>query len=332
MNQYSCYQLFKDLKNDELKITYGRCIQNSTLLLKSKSDYMDYFNDEVNFVKFLRVINVETLGSAYCKITKTKFDPRDPTYFFEKESIIKVIVESLPIRKKTLQRKNKANAAKIGEKPLQIQAKKMFQKIIERSKRRGHDLPKLSFETFFEWIIKSTPFEILFAEWDKNGRQEKEIPSVNRIDNEKGYSLKNMEVITWGENDALNLCEKQMDIRDNNDGHWSRKSPVDPDSYHLIRNESMIQYLKTEKEKIILFGNTQKIKFGKGIEILTANNLLSIFPTNKLKLFSEKMNCVRFAGAKEKFLMIDSILMSLPCPRIRGSLSRIEVEIAGDFN
>ena len=329
MNKYSSYNLFQKMKVGEFKSTYERCLQISPFVLKSKSDYLEYFDSSVNFIKFMRVVSFETLESVYFKKPKEKYGSYN---YFEKENIYKDIVQELPTRMNSLHWNEKHDQIKIIELEPRKLGNRMYQKIIERSKRREHLPPKYAFEEFYEWLTKKTKFLFLFSEWVRKGKDSKDIPSVNRLKNDIGYLFENMEVITWGENDAINLCEKQNNMNSNNDGHWYRKTPVDSDAYHLIRNEFMVEYLKKEKELIIEFGNTLKVKFGKNTESDTSDKILFKFSINQLKLFSEQMRCIKLMGPIQgKVELVNSILVSLPCPMIRGSHQRPEVFEIDEF-
>lgn len=49
-------------------------------------------------------------------------------------------------------------------------------------------------------FIKNKRFERLFKEWQKSGYKKEMKPTVDRIDCLKGYTLKNIQVLTWAEN------------------------------------------------------------------------------------------------------------------------------------
>ena len=68
------------------------------------------------------------------------------------------------------------------------------------SKRRGHPCPSYVFEAFEEWIISQPNFKYLYDQWVVSGYERRLSPSVDRIDDGKGYSLKNIRLVTWFEN------------------------------------------------------------------------------------------------------------------------------------
>lgn len=70
-------------------------------------------------------------------------------------------------------------------------------------KRRGF---KLNFtkSDFIEWLYKNRErFNYLFSAWEKNNWDVNYTPSVNRLDDTKGYSLDNLELLTWRRNNEL---------------------------------------------------------------------------------------------------------------------------------
>lgn len=58
----------------------------------------------------------------------------------------------------------------------------------------------LSKEDFYNWSLGSEKFHQLFNEWKNSGYQRKLTPSVDRVNSCSGYSLDNMEWVTFSEN------------------------------------------------------------------------------------------------------------------------------------
>lgn len=63
--------------------------------------------------------------------------------------------------------------------------------------------PLLDKEQFYSWSIANRDFNNLFKAWEVGGYARKNTPSINRINSSFGYSLDNMEWITFSENCAL---------------------------------------------------------------------------------------------------------------------------------
>ena len=68
------------------------------------------------------------------------------------------------------------------------------------SKHRGHYPPLYSFDEFYDWITKGLSFNHIFDNWENSGYMKKLKPSVDRLDDTKGYSLGNIRLVTWEEN------------------------------------------------------------------------------------------------------------------------------------
>ena len=62
----------------------------------------------------------------------------------------------------------------------------------------GKDL--LSRAEFYEWAESSGDFHSLFSAWEISGYERKSTPSVDRVDPSKGYTVENMEWVTFSEN------------------------------------------------------------------------------------------------------------------------------------
>ena len=70
------------------------------------------------------------------------------------------------------------------------------------SKKRGHPLPTYSNEDLQDWLSSQTLFHHLFHLWENSNYDKLLIPSVDRIDDDEGYSFSNIQLMTWSENKA----------------------------------------------------------------------------------------------------------------------------------
>lgn len=68
------------------------------------------------------------------------------------------------------------------------------------SDRRKHNLPIYTKEEFKDWLFSQELFNIIYDKWVKSGYEKDLKPSVDRLDDYKGYSFDNIRLITWGEN------------------------------------------------------------------------------------------------------------------------------------
>ncbi len=69
------------------------------------------------------------------------------------------------------------------------------------SKRRGHIPPNYTIEELREWVLeRDTLFIELFTEWVDSGFDRWKRPSFDRIDNDKPYTLDNIQLMTAYDN------------------------------------------------------------------------------------------------------------------------------------
>jgi len=78
--------------------------------------------------------------------------------------------------------------------------KKIYHNQVRASKMRGHSQPAYSLSDLTSWILGEVEFRVLFDAWQEGGYDKWLAPSVDRIDNQYGYSLENVRLVTWQEN------------------------------------------------------------------------------------------------------------------------------------
>jgi len=71
------------------------------------------------------------------------------------------------------------------------------------SRIRLHDLPSYSIQELREWAYSQKIFHELYDTWKASGYQKDLIPSFDRLDNECSYTLSNLQIVTWAENNRL---------------------------------------------------------------------------------------------------------------------------------
>lgn len=88
------------------------------------------------------------------------------------------------------------------------------------SKNRGHDKPTYTVKWLSEWIMSKKLFHDLFCVYEKSGYKSDLAPSVDRIDDFKGYTKENIQLTTWGEN------KRKYNIDRKNNINHRQSSPV----------------------------------------------------------------------------------------------------------
>jgi len=71
---------------------------------------------------------------------------------------------------------------------------------VRASKKRGHTPPAYTNKELATWLLTNPIFHVLYREWVDSGYAKDKKPSVDRLDDREGYSFKNIQLMTWGEN------------------------------------------------------------------------------------------------------------------------------------
>jgi hypothetical protein len=78
--------------------------------------------------------------------------------------------------------------------------KQIYRVQVATSKKRGHEKPHYTKEDLYEWVMSQDNFKFLYEKWKNNQYATDLKPSVDRLDDYKPYSLDNIQLITWKEN------------------------------------------------------------------------------------------------------------------------------------
>lgn len=78
--------------------------------------------------------------------------------------------------------------------------RKIYDSQIGSSKSRGYALPRYDFNEFLEWALSKEEFHIIFKIWKESGYEKNLVPSVDRLDDYKSYTISNIRIINWKEN------------------------------------------------------------------------------------------------------------------------------------
>jgi len=77
---------------------------------------------------------------------------------------------------------------------------KIYNKQKASSKKRGHSLPTYSKQWLEQWLLNNVEYHRLYDMWVLSGYEQDLRPSVNRLDDNLGYTEYNIELITWADN------------------------------------------------------------------------------------------------------------------------------------
>lgn len=79
---------------------------------------------------------------------------------------------------------------------------KIYNKQKSKSITRGHNAPSYTREELRHWLYSQDLFHELYEIWAESDYMSLLKPSIDRINNNKGYSMDNIRLMTWAENDA----------------------------------------------------------------------------------------------------------------------------------
>jgi hypothetical protein len=66
-------------------------------------------------------------------------------------------------------------------------------------KKRGHGSMPFTLKEFRKWL-NNNGWDKLYKTWKESGFEKTQAPSIDRLDNSKGYTFEDMELVTWKEN------------------------------------------------------------------------------------------------------------------------------------
>jgi len=81
----------------------------------------------------------------------------------------------------------------------------------EKSKRRNHKLPDYTLEELKLWL-KLTNFDNLYTEWVNSNFNKDLVPSLDRLNDYKPYTLGNIHVTTWKDNNIKGYKDRKNGV------------------------------------------------------------------------------------------------------------------------
>ncbi len=73
------------------------------------------------------------------------------------------------------------------------------------SKTRGHNPPTYSKKELQEWLYCQEQFHILYDNWKILDYQKDYVPSIDRLKDDIGYTMSNIQLLSWSENNKKAL-------------------------------------------------------------------------------------------------------------------------------
>lgn len=71
---------------------------------------------------------------------------------------------------------------------------------VRNSIKRGHKPPEYSQKELIDWVLKQPNFELLYTNWKISNYKQDFAVSIDRLDDSKGYSFDNIQLVTFREN------------------------------------------------------------------------------------------------------------------------------------
>jgi hypothetical protein len=89
---------------------------------------------------------------------------------------------------------------------------RMYNNQKRNSIQRGHSQPAYTFEELKDWFISQPNWEDLWLKWEANNYDKQLTPSIDRLDDSKGYSFDNIRLVTWEDNNLKEIDNKKRKV------------------------------------------------------------------------------------------------------------------------
>lgn len=97
--------------------------------------------------------------------------------------------------------------------------KYLFDKMKYRSKKHnengriGFEVISYSKDDFEKHLLKNTNYKKVYEKWIENGMKYKDTPTIDRIDNLKGYQLENVQCLSFADNRMKQIKDLGHQVR-----------------------------------------------------------------------------------------------------------------------
>ena len=101
---------------------------------------------------------------------------------------------------------------------------RMYEGQIWSSRKRGHNPPTFTLEELRSWLNIQPNLRALMEEYKASGGKKDLKPSVDRLDDSRGYSLDNIQLGTWKDNyDNAAIEKRKAIIQLSLEGHFIKE-------------------------------------------------------------------------------------------------------------
>lgn len=125
---------------------------------------------------------------------------------------------------------------------------------IQNSKSRGHSTPSYSEQEFIDKFINDPKYIALYTTWKNSGFLTDVAPSIDRLDDTKGYSFENIQLVTWIENNTKEHTKHREGTSINEDLKpvWQYTMQGEFVNYFISQNEAARQVDTVTQQTISL--------------------------------------------------------------------------------
>lgn len=103
----------------------------------------------------------------------------------------------------------KCRSIKYNKSTPELLCKKIYNTQLINSNKRAHAAPVYTLAELTQWMLAQPQFAELYAAWEAAGYPKNKAPSVDRLDDNSGYTLDNIQLLTWQANQLKGAAAKQ---------------------------------------------------------------------------------------------------------------------------